>query len=182
MYRTSIVAPLRLVFLMWLLYSAQDYFNIDLGFLGVLPRTFKGLLGVFTAPLIHGNVTHLISNTFPVLFLGVTVYYFYNKIASRVFLQSYFFTNILVWIFGREFYHIGASGLVYALAAFLISYGLLKRETIGIIISVVILISYGGLVYGISPQNSSISWESHLFGAIVGVGTAIGLRKVKIPD
>ncbi|MFT7232889.1 MAG: membrane associated rhomboid family serine protease [Cyclobacteriaceae bacterium] len=179
LYKSSLVPPLRLVFMMWLLFSLEYYSGMDFGFMGVLPRSLKGLLGIFTAPLIHGNLTHLASNTFPILFLGTTIYYFYNRIASRVFIQCYFLTNFLVWIFGREFYHIGASGLVYALASFLISFGIFRRETRAIFISVVIVISYGGLIYGISPANSMISWESHLLGAIVGVGTAFGMSKIK---
>ncbi|MEQ8878709.1 MAG: rhomboid family intramembrane serine protease [Cyclobacteriaceae bacterium] len=180
MGRSSIIPPLRLVFFMWLVYSIQLYMFIDLGFLGILPRSLNGLIGIFTAPLIHGGLTHLISNTFPVMFLGSTVYIFYDRIASQVFLQSYFLTNVLVWIFGRPFYHIGASGLVYALATFLIFFGIFRRNFKSIIISIIILVIYGGLIYGIFPSNDRISWESHLFGAMTGMGVAYGMSKIKI--
>lgn len=163
---------------MWLCFTIQLYSGVDLGFLGVLPRTMYGLLGVFTAPLVHGSTAHLISNTFPLLFLGTTVYMFYDRIATQVFLQCYFFTNILVWIFGREYYHIGASGLVYALAGFLIFFGMFRRNPKSILISVIVIFLYGGLIYGIIPQNTYVSWESHLLGAIVGVGSAFGMSKI----
>ncbi len=179
MGRSSIIPPLRLVFFMWLVFTIQLYSHTDLGFLGILPRTLPGLIGVFTAPLIHGNTAHLISNTFPVIFLGSTIYLFYSRIASLVFIQSYFLTNLLVWIFGRSFYHIGASGLVYALASFLIFFGIFKSNIRSILISVIILIIYGGLVYGIFPFNNNISWESHLFGAVTGIGVAYGMSKIK---
>lgn len=178
MYGTSVTPPLRLVFLMWLAYSIQVFTFTDLGFLGIEPFTARGLIGILTAPLIHGNIAHLLSNTFPVLFLGVTLYYVYPTIASRIFLQGYFFTNLLVWIFGRrDFYHIGASGLVYALAAFLISYGFFKGNFRSIVISVIMMMIYGGLIYGLFPQNTHVSWEAHLMGSIVGVGSAFGISK-----
>lgn len=175
--RSSIIPPLRLVFLMWLIFSLETLLQQDFGFLGILPRTTKGLLGLFTGPLVHGNITHIISNSVPFLFLGSTVYFFYNRVASQVLMQCYFFTNILVWFFGRDFYHIGASGTVYALASFLISIGLFRRDLKSILISTIIIIFYGGMVYGLSPSNQSISWESHLMGTIVGIVTAYILRK-----
>ncbi len=179
MGRASIIPPLRLVFFMWLIYTIQFYMYIDFGVFGILPRSLVGILGIFTAPLIHGSMAHLISNTFPVLFLGSTVYIFYDKIAPMVFIQSYFLTNVLVWAFGRPFYHIGASGLVYALAAFLIFTGIFRRNFRSIFISLIILLVYGGLVYGIFPYNDRISWESHLFGALTGLGIAFGMSRIK---
>lgn len=178
-FRKSIVPPLRLVFLMWLLFTIQLYSHIDLGFLGIKPQTLHGAIGILTAPLIHGNLSHLVSNTFPVIFLGSAVYLFYDRIASAVFLQCYFFTNILVWIFGRsDYYHIGASGLVYALASFLIFFGIFRRNFRSMIISIMVLLVYGGLVYGILPRSTYISWESHLMGFLVGLGSAYTMSKI----
>jgi membrane associated rhomboid family serine protease len=150
-----------------------------LGFLGIFPRTVNGLLGVFSAPLVHGDWGHIVSNTIPLLFLGTTVYFFYSRIASQVFIQCYFLTNILVWIIGRPFYHIGASGFVYALAFFLIALGIFRRDFKSIFISIVIIFIYGGLVYGLSPTLVGISRESHLMGAVVGIGTASAMSKWK---
>lgn len=182
MRRATLVPPIRLVFIIWVMFTYQTYSGIDLGFLGILPLTVNGLIGVFTAPLIHGNLSHILSNTFPLLFLGTTVYFFYSRIASQVFIQCYFLTNLLVWVIGRPFYHIGASGLVYALAFFLISLGIFRRDFRSLLISVIILFVYGGLVYGLSPQLVNISWESHLMGAVVGIGTASAMSKWKKID
>ena len=125
--RSSILRPFRFLMLMWLFFSVSFFFNIDFGFLGILPRSYFGIIGIFTSPLVHGNLNHISSNSVPVLFLGTILYFFYPKIANRIFLQCYFFTNILVWFFGRTFLHIGASGLIYALAFFLISIGFSKN-------------------------------------------------------
>ncbi|UXX78556.1 rhomboid family intramembrane serine protease [Reichenbachiella carrageenanivorans] len=181
-YRASIIFPLRLTFVIWLVFTFQFYSHIDLGFLGVYPRTVKGLVGILTAPLIHGNTQHILSNTLPLLFLGITLFVFYNRIALWVFINCYFLTSILVWFFGRPFYHIGASGVIYGLAFFLIFFGLFRKDFRSLAISIVVVILYGGLVYGMLPTGSNISWESHAFGAFVGIALAFVYRHMRNLD
>jgi membrane associated rhomboid family serine protease len=177
----SSVVPFRLVFIMWLVFSIEFFYDIDLSFLGIEPRTFTGLIGIFTAPLIHGSLTHLVSNTLPLLFLGSILFFFYDRIGGIVFIRCYFITNILVWLFSpRVSYHIGASGLIYGISAFLIVFGMLRKDFISLLISIGILIIYGGIFYGVLPTNSHISWESHLAGAVVGTYTAFDLRDYNI--
>lgn len=181
-YRSDIIYPLRLTFLIWLVFTFQFYSQIDLGFLGIYPREISGLVGIITSPLVHGNAQHILSNTIPLLFLGITVFVFYHRIARWVFINCYILTGILVWIFGRPFYHIGASGLIYGLAFFLIFYGLFRKDFRSLAISIVIVILYGGLIYGIFPTVSHISWESHAFGAFVGIGLAFVYRNTRKLD
>jgi membrane associated rhomboid family serine protease len=178
----SSVVPFRLVFIMWLVFSIEFFMNMDLGYLGIRPRTFTGLVGILTAPMIHGSLGHLISNTIPLLFLGSTLFFFYGRIAGIVFFRCYIITNILVWLFSpRISYHIGASGLIYGLSAFLILSGFIRKDFWSLIISIIVFIMYGGIFYGVFPTDPGISWESHLSGAIVGAATAIDLRdKVKV--
>ena len=164
---------------MWLVFSIEHTLNIDLGYLGIYPRELSGLIGVAFAPLLHGNFNHLASNTVPLLVLGGSLFIFYPKIASKVFLQAYFFTNMLVWIFGRPFYHIGASGLIYALASFLVFYGVFQRNFKSVIISAIVIFVYGGMAYGLFSFNERISWESHLMGAVVGIAAAFTLSMQK---
>jgi len=166
---------------MWLVYTVETQFHFDLGFLGIYPRTLSGLGGILTTPLLHSDAVHLASNTVPLIFLGSTLYLFYNRIASSIFLQCYFIPCILVWIFGRPSFHIGASGLVYGLAFFLMAFGLFRKNFRSLLISLVIIIVYGGLIYGIVPRPT-ISWESHLMGAITGVASALAYRKAKDSD
>jgi membrane associated rhomboid family serine protease len=173
----SSVVPFRLVFLMWAAYSIEFFYRIDLGFLGIFPRRIEGLPGILFAPMIHGNLGHLVSNTFPLLFLGTLLYFFYNRIAGIVFFRCYFVTNILVWLFSpRPSYHIGASGLIFGLAAFLILFGILRQDFLSLVISAAIIFFYGGaILYGIFPGDPRISWESHLYGALTGAVTAVNL-------
>jgi len=176
----SSVVPFRLVFLMWLAFSIQFFYGVDLGNLGLMPRTLHGLIGIFTAPIIHGDLAHLISNTIPLLFLGSVLFFFYDRIGRIVFFRCYFYTNILVWSLSpRVSYHIGASGLIYGLSAFLIFYGLLRKDFVSLLISIVVIFAYGSIFYGILPTDPRISWESHLAGALVGTATAFNLADKK---
>lgn len=176
----SSVVPFRLVFLMWLAFSIQFFYGIDLGFLGIKPRSLSGIPGILTAPMIHGDLSHLISNTLPLLFLGSILFFFYERIGGKVFFRCYFYTNILVWLLSpRASYHIGASGLIYGLSAFLIFFGLLRSDFVSLLISLAILFIYGGIFYGVLPTDPHISWESHLAGALVGTVTAFNLADKK---
>lgn len=169
-----------MVFLMWLAFSIEFFYGIDFGFLGIMPRSFGGLIGIFTAPIIHGDLAHLISNTLPLLFLGSVLFFFYERIGRVVFFRCYFYTNILVWLLSpRASYHIGASGLIYGLSAFLIFFGLLRQDFVSFLISIGIIFIYGGIFYGILPTDPHISWESHLAGALVGAVTAFNLADKK---
>ena len=167
---------------MWAFFLAEQYFHKDFGFLGILPREISGLIGIFTAPMIHGSLSHILSNTFPFLFLGTMLFMFYNSIALRVMLHCYVLTGACVWIFGRSFYHVGASGLIYGLAFFLISFGFFRKDFKSILIAIIVVILYGGIIYGIMPTRTSVSWESHLFGGLIGIGSAYAMRKDRSVD
>lgn len=169
----------RFVFVMWVVFSIEFFLGFDFSGFGILPRTIHGLIGILSAPLVHGNTVHIISNTFPLLFLGWTLFFFHESIARKVFIVCYFMTNILVWAFARPSLHIGASGLVYGIAFFLMFYGFFKKDFKSLAISVILIFFYGGLVYGLFPNQPGISWESHLIGAVVGGYTALHFAQTK---
>ncbi|MCV9385905.1 rhomboid family intramembrane serine protease [Reichenbachiella ulvae] len=171
-----------MAFLMWVSFSYQFYSGTDLGFLGVYPRQVSGLIGIITSPLIHGDLNHIMSNTLPLILLGAALFHFYSRIATTVFYNAYLITGILVWLFGREFYHIGASGVIYALAFFLMLFGLFRGDKKSLFISIITVAVYGGLIYGLMPDNPQTSWESHVFGAGVGASLAFVFRTRKQVD
>lgn len=178
----SSAVPFRLVFFMWLVFFLELFYGFSISDWGIVPRTLNGLLGIFLAPMIHGSVMHLVSNTVPLLFLGSLLFFFYKRIGGIVFFRGYFWTNILVWLFARPANHIGASGLVYSLAFFLIFFGFFRRDMISILISVLILLLYGGVFYGVLPTDPRVSWESHFAGALVGITSALTLSAKKRID
>lgn len=167
--------------MLWVIYLISYFFNLDLYKLGVLPRNINGLIGIFTSPLIHGSFSHIISNTGPLIILGLGIFYFYPKVAYRVFIIIYFGTGILVWLFAREVYHIGASGIVYGFVTFLFFSGLFRKDNRSIALALIVIFLYGGLIWGVLPIERGVSWESHLFGAIVGAVAAYTSRKVDPP-
>jgi len=178
---TNAIIPIRLAFFMWLIFFLELKYQVPFSNYGILPRTEVGLIGIFMGPLVHGSFSHIISNTIPILFLGGILFNFYKKIAKKVFYWCYLFTGILVWLFARPSYHIGASGLVYGIAFFLMFFGLFRKDMKSILISIAVILIYSGLFYGIYPTTAQMSWESHLFGALVGIAAAFYfgvLRKV----
>jgi len=148
---------------------------------GIVPRTIDGLIGIFTAPFLHRGIWHLVSNTIPLLVLLTVLNHFYPKKTMSVVLFTVLAGGMLVWIFARKANHIGASGLIYGLVAFLIANGFLERKLIPILVSIAIAFVYGGLIWGVFPSlRSYISWEGHLFGAVSGVLSAFLLKNKRI--
>ncbi|QCK14967.1 rhomboid family intramembrane serine protease [Mangrovivirga cuniculi] len=167
--RMSALYAVLFVTLLWCIKALEIAMNLSLGFLGVFPGNGKGMLGIFTGPLIHGNFDHLISNSLPLLVLITGTFFFYRKVAVHVFLVIYMLSGFLVWLFAREAYHIGSSGIVYGLVFFLFFSGLFRREYRSLIISSAVFLLYGTTFPGILPGDPFISFESHLAGAFSGL-------------
>lgn len=178
-FYTSITVPARFVFLIWLSFFISLISDFPMFALGIRPRELTGLAGIVFSPLIHGDYYHLISNTFPLLFLGTLVFMFYGNLGNVIFFRSYFWTNVLVWVFARPSNHIGASGVVYGLAFFLMFYGMFNRNFVSLLISILVTFLYGSVFYGLFPNDPTISYESHFSGALVGVYTAIEFSKFR---
>ena len=177
----KLIIPLTFPILLWVIYLVTNLFNFYPYKLGILPRNFSGLVGIFTSPLIHGGFSHLISNTAPLVFMGLGIFYFYPRVSYRVFTIIYLGTGILVWIFGREVYHIGASGIIYGFVSFLFFSGIFRKDNRSIALALIVIFLYGGLIWGVLPVEKGVSWESHLFGAIVGLISSFIFRKVDPP-
>lgn len=178
----KILLPLSFPLILWLIHLVAFVFQIDITKMGILPRNILGLLGIITAPLIHADFSHLISNTIPLIILGWIIFYFYPRVSYLLFVFIYLLTGLLVWIFARQVYHIGASGLVYGFVSFLFFSGIFRRDNKSIGLALVITFLYGGLVWGMIPGWKGISWESHLFGAITGLLAAYLFRNIDPPE
>lgn len=173
----SVFYPGLFVLLLWAIKLFEEAFNINLAWYGLYPRSIHGLLGIFTAPLLHADFPHLFSNTIPLLILGSIIVFFYRSIAFPVFFWVYFMTGIWVWVAGRPSYHIGASGIIYGFVSFLFFSGIFRKDTRLLALSLFVTFLYGGTVWGMLPLSNGISWESHLLGAIAGIITAYNFRK-----
>jgi membrane associated rhomboid family serine protease len=181
LYKT-LLYPFLFVLACWFVHGIAFLYDLNLTFLGVLPREVKGMPGIATSVFIHGDITHLASNSMPLLVLGAMLFYFYKKIAIPVFFWIWFVSGLWLWIGGRNnaqypSYHIGASTLVYGFATFLFFSGVIRRHLRLMVVSALVVFLYGSIMWGIFPLKAGISWEGHLFGAIAGVMVAISYRK-----
>lgn len=173
----SFLIPVYFVSILWLVFFAEYASGLDFSWLGILPRTIVGLRGILFTPFLHGSIGHLMSNSVPLLLLGGGLIYFYRHIAYSVFAWIWIIDGIGVWLLGRESYHIGASGLVYGMASFLIFSGILRKNRQLQALSLVVVFIYGSLIWGMFPFIPDVSWEAHLFGFLAGVYFSVHFLK-----
>jgi membrane associated rhomboid family serine protease len=164
------------VMLLWLVKGSELFLGFDFSGLGVYPRTLSGLLGIVFAPLIHGSFEHLFSNTLALFILVTALFYQYPRSAKQVLAIIYFGSGLGVWLFARDSYHIGASGLTHGLMFFLFLIGVLRRDKPAMALAMMVFFLYGSMVWGVFPSEERISFESHLFGAMTGIFCAIFFR------
>jgi len=155
--------------------------DLDLERFGVRPRQWIGLPGILAAPLLHAGFVHLIANTLPLLVLSTTMLHLYPTAAFRVLTAVYLGPGIAVWLLARGGNHIGASGLVYGLVAYIFVAGLIRRDRRAIAASLLVAFMYGAAVWGVLPFQEGVSWETHLAAALIGASMAIALRHADIP-
>jgi len=145
---------------------------------GVYPRRLENIWGIFTLVFIHNDWGHLTNNIISFVILGSLLYYFYMPIANKVMLISYIASGVILWVIGRDSWHIGASGLIYSLAFFLFFSGMIRKHIPLIAISLIIAFVYGGMIWHIFPWqvNDPISWEGHLAGGFIGLLLSVFYR------
>lgn len=175
-FQFSILYPALFVILLWIIkfYEIVEKTNF-IGY-GLYPRTLHGLQGILFSPLIHVDTDHLIANSIPLLILGSITLFFYRSIAFQIFFWVYLMTGIWVWAAARNYFHIGASGIIYGFETFLFFSGVFRKDTRLLGLSLFVVFLYGSTVWGILPLKNGVSWESHLLGALAGLITAYHFR------
>ena len=164
--------------MLWVVWLCARLFDLDISAYGILPRNILGLRGILFSPFIHDtrSIWHLISNTLPFMILFFVLINAYKQIAIVVLLSIHLLTGFLVWLLAPPYTsHIGISGIIYGIASFLVGSGLFRRDMTSLAIAMFIILLYGGMVEGFVPQPG-ISWQSHLFGALVGLWLSFILR------
>lgn len=173
----SLIFPTAFVMLFLIIESIEQVFELNFARGGIYPLHLKGIPGIFLSPLIHSGFSHLFANATPFFIFLTALIYYYRKISYRIFFQIYLISGICVWIGGREAWHIGASGVVYGLAAFHLTSGFLRNDVRLLTVSVIVVFLYGSMFWGLFPIKPDISWESHLWGALSGIFLAVYYRK-----
>lgn len=173
--KRDVLGIVMFVGIIWLIFFADLLLPLEQ--FGLVPRTMSGLIGVAAMPFLHADLTHIISNTIP---LVVTLALLAGSRANsgQIVLMIALLAGVGLWLFGREARHIGASGLVFGLIAFHVFAGVFERRFIPIILSVVVCVLYAGTLFrGVLPMQPGVSWDGHLIGAAAGVLVALGVSK-----
>lgn len=174
----SALIPFIFIFFMWTTKVVEKLLDMDFGFLGIHPLAADGLAGILFSPFVHSDFNHLLNNTISLFLLSLALFFFYSEVALKVFLYIWIFSGILLWTGGREVWHIGASGIVYGLAAFLFFSGIIRKYFRLVALSLLIVFLYGSMVWGIFPGvYEHVSWESHMLGFFSGIALAVYYRK-----
>jgi membrane associated rhomboid family serine protease len=169
----AVTTSLALVAVLFLTLAVELLFRVPLRQYGIVPRTEAGLVGIALSPLLHANWSHLIANALPLFVLLVLL------LTNRDY-RPYWTLALIwgasgagTWLIGRAHsVHIGASSVIFGLAAFLIVAGFQVRSWRSATVAILVFVFYGGIFYGVLPQAGPISWEGHLCGAAAGVLTA----------
>ena len=169
------------VVLLWLIHLMNWGLDLDPWPLGVRPREWSGLVGILTGPLVHSDFAHLFANSVPLATVGAAMLFLYPRSSLKALPAIYLGPGVLVWLFGRDSAHLGASGLVYGLASYVLVAGLLRRDRRAIAASLLVVFMYGSLAWGVLPIQPGVSWETHLAAAVIGVLLAFVFRKLDIP-
>jgi membrane associated rhomboid family serine protease len=173
----SISSQFKVILCLALVITVVELINLFLGrslnALGLIPREVGGLIGVATAPFLHGSLMHYFSNIVP---LCIFAFLLLQHGAVRFGLVSIVIislSGILVWLFGRTAIHVGASGLIYGYFGYLLVAGWLSREIKLLAISLFVGVGYGSMIWGVLPSMPFVSWEYHLFGFLSGIFAAM---------
>jgi membrane associated rhomboid family serine protease len=141
---------------------------------GIVPRTTGGLWGILFSPFLHANAAHLFANASAMV--ALVFFLFANKKyrAEEALLWIWLLSGIGTWLIGRgaPAVHVGASGVIYGLIAYLFVAGFWMKGWRPVLVAVAVLILYGGAIYGMVPTKSGMSWEGHLSGALAGISVA----------
>jgi len=180
-FRLAMMLAAGFVGLLWLIQLSNVILGLGPADLGVRPRELSGLLGVIFAPLLHGGPDHLVANTPPLIVAGTTLLYLYPRSAPSVLPATWLGPGIAVWLFARGGVHVGASGLIYSLAAYVFTAGVIRHDRRAIAASLLVAFIYGSLAWGVLPIQRGVSWETHLAAALIGVVLAIALRRLDVP-
>lgn len=183
--RHAMLASGGFVLLLWACFLAQhalDRLGVDWTGLTLTPGTGAGLVGVLTAPLLHGSLEHVLANSFALLVLGTLALVVYPKATLRAWPLLWLGSGLGAWLLGDPgSHHLGASGLAHGLGFLVFTLGLLRRDRAAIAAGMIGFLFYGGMLLTILPHEAGISWQSHLGGALAGLLAAVLFRRSDPP-
>jgi len=165
------------VLLLAIVYSAQGSF--DTRAFAVAPQLLSGLLGLLTAPLLHGSLEHIVANASSLLILGTLAGSVYPRATAWSLPLLWLGSGLGAWWLGAPgSFHLGASGLTHGLMFLVFALGVLRRDRAAIATGMIAFFFYGGMLLTVLPREPGVSWQSHLGGAVAGLLAAMLFRKL----
>ncbi len=175
-FRRALNLSLGFVLLLLACFAAQQHH--DWTALTVTPWSAAGLLGLLTAPLLHGSFEHILANATSLLLLGTLAGTAFPKATLRALPLLWLGSGLGAWLLGQpDSHHLGASGLTHGLMFLVFTLGLLRRDRAAIAAGMIAFFLYGGMLLTVFPHDAGISWESHLGGALAGIAAAALFRR-----
>lgn len=165
-------ASLAFVLLLVAVFAAQGQF--DVAGWSVTPGALAGLLGLATAPVLHGSLEHLAANAISLLMLGTLAGAVYPRATLRALPLLWLGSGLGAWLLGAPgTHHLGASGLTHGLMFLVFVLGVVRRDRPSIAAAMIAFLLYGGMLLTVLPREAGVSWQSHLGGAVAGVVAAL---------
>lgn len=164
----NIYFVLLLLAIMWGINFLNWMMGSWMNILGLIPRTWHGLIGIFVSPILHGNFNHLFFNSVPlfvfanlIMLYGLHVFYCVTAVVVIV-------SGAIVWVIGRRAIHIGASGLVMGYWSYLLINAVIQKTAMALILGAVSIYYFGGLIMSLISDEADVSLEGHVAGFISG--------------
>lgn len=171
-FQRALLASMAFVVVLGAIFFAGPWLG-DTRAWGLVPQSLPGLVGVITAPLLHGSAGHWLGNGSSLLVLGTLVGTVYPRAALRALPLIWVLSGLGTWLIGRPSFHIGASGVTHGLLFLLLFLGLLRRDRPAIAAALIAFFFYGGMLLTVLPREPGVSWEYHLSGAVAGIIAAM---------
>lgn len=180
--RQGIVLLTAIVGLMWLVEIINTLDSNRLDSDGLYARNVGRLWGIITAPFLHASFQHLIDNTIPFVFMGLIIALAGAARLALVTAIVIVLGGIGTWLIAPDnTITVGASGVVFGYAAYLLTRGLFDRSALELVVGVVVGVVWGGALLTSLVPHYGVSWQAHLCGAIAGVIAAWVLRPRRAP-
>ena len=176
-FRLALKIALVFIGVLWAVFIIDAAFGLRLGRFGLRPGSTPGLIGIVTAPLLHGSFQHILSNTIPLLVSLTATLYLYPSSSLRVVPLLWLGSGAIAWYIGRPSLHFGVSGLIYGLLAYVFIGGILRLDMRSVAVSLLVGFLYGSMIWGVLPIRPNMSWEMHLGGAMMGCLLAVLYRR-----
>lgn len=175
-FRRSMLWSMAFVALIGAIHTARPLLG-SLEAFALVPQSWAGLLGILTAPLLHGSSEHWIANGVALLILGPLVGTVYPRAAVKALPLIWLGAGIVAWTIGRPSMHIGASGVTHGLLFLLFFLAMLRRDRAAIAAALIGFFFHGGMLLTVLPREPGVSWEYHLGGAVAGIVAAVIWRR-----